>query len=109
MGKKLHAKRVKLAKQQRKLNKKLDRVWDARCKDCEVDTHYIQESYMVHDSLWLSAGMTPNGGRLCVKCLEKRIGRKLNRRDLFLCPLNIEPYFHRERVSKRLMKRLLSF
>jgi len=109
MGKKLHAKRVKLAKQQRKLNKKLDRVWDARCKDCEVDTHYIQESYMVHDSLWLSAGMTPNGGRLCVKCLEKRIGRKLNRRDFFLCPLNIEPYFHRERVSKRLMKRLLSF
>ena len=110
MGKKkLHNKRVKLARKQRKLNKQYDQLWDARCKDCKVDTHYIQENYMVHDHLWFSAGMTSDGGRLCVKCLERRIGRKLTRRDFFLCPLNIQPYFHKEIASKRLRKRLTSF
>ena len=109
MGKKLHNKRVKLARKQNKLDKKHDRLWDPRCKDCKVDTHYIKESYMVMDHLWLSAGMTSDGGRLCIKCLEKRIGRKLTKRDFFCCPLNIQVYFHKEIASKRLRKRLTKF
>lgn len=93
----------------KKQQKKIRKLYNPRCVDCKVDTQYIQESYMVHDHLWLSAGMTKDGGRLCVKCLEKRIGRKLRRQDFFLCPLNIEPYFHKEIASKRLRKRLTRF
>lgn len=79
------------------------------CKDCNVDVVYIQEWYMVNDSVWKKAGMKKRGGFLCVGCLEKRIGRKLNKRDFFCCPLNIMIYFHKEAVSKRLRKRLLSW
>lgn len=79
------------------------------CADCSVDVDYIQENYMVHDHVWQGAGMSPRGGRLCVKCIEKRLGRKLNRGDFTLCPLNIEPYFHKQIASKRLRKRLASF
>ena len=95
-----HNKRVKKSKKPKRW------TFNPACVDCSVDTHYIQENYMVNDSLWEYAGMSKFGGRLCVKCLEKRIGRKLNRRDFFLCPLNIEPYFHKEIASKRLRKRL---
>ena len=76
------------------------------CVDCSVDVDYIQENYMVHDHVWQQAGMSPRGGRLCVKCIERRLKRKLTRRDFLLCPLNIEPYFHKEIASKRLRKRL---
>lgn len=76
------------------------------CVDCNVNVDYICENYMVHDHVWQQAGMSTYGGKLCVKCLENRLGRKLDRRDFLLCPLNIEPYFHKEVASKRLRKRL---
>jgi hypothetical protein len=41
--------------------------------DCEV--------YIVKDAVWKAAGMEPYGGCLCIGCLEKRIGRKLKRKD----------------------------
>lgn len=39
------------------------------------------EMFMVHDTVWKAAGMTPWGGCLCIGCLEKRLGRKLRPRD----------------------------
>jgi hypothetical protein len=35
------------------------------------------ECYLVHDHVWKKAGMEPMGGCLCIGCLEKRIGRRL--------------------------------
>lgn len=37
---------------------------------------------MVHDHVWAAAGMTPNGGWLCTGCLQVRLGRPLDSRDL---------------------------
>jgi len=39
------------------------------------------EVYMVREAVWKAAGMEPYGGCLCIGCLEKRIGRKLKRKD----------------------------
>jgi len=39
------------------------------------------EVYTVRDSVWKAAGMEPKGGCLCVGCLEKRLGRRLNPKD----------------------------
>jgi hypothetical protein len=38
-------------------------------------------SYTVRDLIWAKAGMEPFGGCLCIKCLEKRIGRRLKPKD----------------------------
>ena len=59
---------------------------NAPCRDCGVDVapgHRDQPSelYMVHDELWAAAGMTPDGGHLCIGCLELRLGRQLRRDD----------------------------
>src|SRR5215813_10493778 len=39
------------------------------------------ESYQVRDAIWKKAGMEPFGGCLCIGCLEKRLGRRLKRKD----------------------------
>jgi hypothetical protein len=59
------------------------------CVDCGRNTYELKEYYMVNDWVWMSAGMSPNGGMLCVKDLEKRLQRKLSPRDFFLCALNV--------------------
>jgi hypothetical protein len=51
------------------------------CIDCGVNTYAIGHYYMVSDDLWASAGMEPDGGMLCLDCLEKRIGRRLTYDD----------------------------
>jgi hypothetical protein len=62
----------------------------SHCKDCGMDTtpctgkrgrrHKERwEYYVVHDKLWARAGMKK--GFLCVRCLEKRIGRRLRPKD----------------------------
>jgi hypothetical protein len=43
------------------------------------------ETFMVHDHLWDSAGMTD--GFLCIGCLEKRLGRQLCRNDFPPLPI----------------------
>lgn len=43
---------------------------------------------MVHNEVWAEAGMTPDGGMLCIADLERRLGRELNRHDFDGCPLN---------------------
>ena len=40
------------------------------------------EVYTVRDSVWKAAGMEPMGGCICIGCLEKRLGRKLNPKGL---------------------------
>ena len=79
------------------------------CTDCKVDVVYIREWYMVNDHVWQQAAMKRFGGVLCIGCLEDRLERKLNKRDFFCCPLNIEVYFHKEIASKRLRNRLGSW
>jgi hypothetical protein len=39
------------------------------------------EVYMVRDSVWKAAGLEPMDGRICVGCLEKRLGRNLRPKD----------------------------
>ena len=52
------------------------------CRDCGIDTNEIGEYYMVRDKVWgAAAGIPPNGGMLCVACLERRLGRQLTRDD----------------------------
>ncbi len=65
----------------------------AECIDCGTETNPIgpdqrSEMYMVHDDVWEAAGMTPNGGCLCIGCLEKRLGRQLRAGDFKDVPLN---------------------
>ena len=46
------------------------------CNDCKDKNFKL---FMVNDDLWLKYGI--NEKTLCKKCLEKRIGRKLNKND----------------------------
>lgn len=85
---------------------KRERFTSPNCVDCGINTIVIRESYMVHDSVWKKAGMKKCGGKLCVKCIEKRLGRKLNCRDFFMIGLNLDAYMYPHRASKRLRKRL---
>lgn len=59
------------------------------CRDCAVEVQpdtppnsYDWQWYMVHDSVWAQTGLHPNGGCLCIPCLEARIGRLLTPGDL---------------------------
>lgn len=72
-----------------------------RCMDCGVDTGEIGEDYMVIDEVWLKAH-PDNGGKLCVGCLEKRLGRILGPADFSHYPINIPD----EETSDRLKSRL---
>jgi hypothetical protein len=39
------------------------------------------EVYAVRDAVWKAAGMAPESGCLCIRCLEQRLGRKLRPKD----------------------------
>ena len=64
------------------------------CVDCGRST--VDEWYMVHDDLWVAAGMERLGGCLCVRCLERRLGRLLSPDDLAREPVNAPGYQHPE-------------
>ena len=52
------------------------------CVDCEKDTNASGEHYHVVNDVWAtSSGLAPNGGMLCLACLERRIGRLLTMKD----------------------------
>jgi hypothetical protein len=57
----------------------VDTVGDWRCKDCGIDV--IDEYYFVSDDLWDRATYPDMDGKLCIGCLEGRIGRRLVRAD----------------------------
>jgi hypothetical protein len=74
------------------------------CADCRADTW--DEYYMVHNEVWAESGMTPLGGKLCIGCMETRLGRQLAAADFTPVPLNdlFSAGFHLR--SPRLIDRL---
>lgn len=65
----------------------------AACADCGTvtaprDVMSGSDWYVVHDTIWRSAGMASGCGYLCVPCLEHRIGRSLCARDFTDAPIN---------------------
>jgi len=58
-------------------------VRDKPCKDCGVSESIM---YMVNDLLWQIHGV--GSDILCIRCFCKRLGRKLDRRDLLDCEAN---------------------
>lgn len=58
------------------------------CMDCGIDTN--TEYYMVHDHIWRSIthGKGERYGFLCLKCLERRLGRTLTAKDFPELPAN---------------------
>lgn len=79
-------------------------VSEALCADCGNDTTPSKrghrnagrhEWYMVHDDVWVSAGMErpseSGGGFLCIGCLEERLGRTLTPAD-FIDGSSIHPW-----------------
>lgn len=58
------------------------------CLDCKVDTHLINEYYILKDNIWLETGVGKHDGKLCIGCVENRIGRKLNKNDFLDIQLN---------------------
>jgi hypothetical protein len=57
---------------------------EGRCLDCKEETSFradkADEWYMVHDALWLQAHPAREG-KLCIGCLEQRLGRRLKAED----------------------------
>jgi hypothetical protein len=51
------------------------------CVDCRVCTIRLGEDYMVYYDVWQQAGMSTEGGMLCIGCLENRLGRRLTACD----------------------------
>ena len=60
------------------------REW-CHCRDCGVDTIATNEFYIVVAIVW---PLEPDGGVLCIRCLEARIGRTLARADFTDSMLN---------------------
>jgi hypothetical protein len=56
------------------------------CRSCGINTDRIGEYYMVHNELWKCAGL--GNGMLCIRCLERRLGRRLHKRDFTRYPVN---------------------
>lgn len=72
------------------------------CEDCKQNLVHLGEfAYIVNDNVWNDAG---KARMLCVKCLEKRIGRQLTKKDFEDMPLN-NPKYDNIR-SNRLKKRM---
>lgn len=69
-------------------------AWET-CKGCGMSCH--DENYMIYDSLWRKANKYNRRGRLCVGCLERRIGRELRPEDF----LYHEPLSTSERLKSR--------
>jgi hypothetical protein len=93
----------------------------ALCHDCGGDTTPCTgkrgcrhkgrfEFYMVRDAVWLAAGMPPSqvrpygetdGDFLCIGCLEKRLSRRLTRRDFTKAPINDPSPWDTARLASR--------
>lgn len=60
----------------------------APCIDCKCLPWSIGEDFYVNDKLWKST--VPDNGIICIECFEKRLGRKLTKRDF-------KPWFRKNR------------
>lgn len=93
-----------------------DRFKDFVCLDCKVNTHEINEYYMVTDELWkLATSGTDGSGMLCIGCLEDRLQKyraaddkhfMLGLHCFIHCPVNCLPVIKR---SERLQNRFNNF
>lgn len=76
------------------------------CLDCKIDTGKAGEHYMLVDKTWALVHNS-NKGMICVGCVEKRLGRKLNSSDFNDSHVNrIKPG---EYKSTRLMERINAY
>lgn len=75
------------------------------CLDCHVCTFCINEYYMVYRRIWKKINPKING-MLCIGCVEKRLGRKLNTKDFTKCSLNKDILSGELLSSRRLVKRI---
>lgn len=57
------------------------------CIDCKINTHLINEYYMLKHHVWNKAHPA-NKGMLCIACVERRLGRLLRFGDFADVPLN---------------------
>lgn len=71
--------------------------WD--CMDCGVNTH--DEYYMVLPEVWAQS-VGHRGGKMCVSCLEARLGRRLTPDDFLACPANDPEWRKTPRLRERL-------
>lgn len=74
--------------------------WD--CLDCGVDTDEIKENYMVTEDVWLTAH-PDDDGKLCIGCLEARLGRQLTTEDFTKALINYPVEGH---TSARMLHRV---
>lgn len=56
------------------------------CHDCNIvlmpqGSPDKWQWYMVTDDVWRKTGLAPNGGALCLRCIERRLGYTLCRTD----------------------------
>lgn len=51
------------------------------CAGCGEDTSLMKEHYFLNTELWLQVNNGQERGMLCIGCVEKRLGRKLNTFD----------------------------
>jgi hypothetical protein len=79
---------------------------DFICLGCGEDTGKMHEFYMVHDWIWLSVMPSPHCGKLCIGCLERKLGRKLISSDFTNFPINYVSSWNPK--SQRLMDRMKS-
>lgn len=74
------------------------------CLDCEVSIMDKHEFFLVHPELEQQVDM--EGGRLCVECFEKRLGRELTAFDFLNSMVNLGNMDHSELLKKRLISGL---
>ena len=63
------------------------------CMDCSIDTGKAGEHYMLLDEIWNQVCSSPLG-MLCVRCLERRLGRRLTKNDFnnsYINSMNFAP------------------
>jgi hypothetical protein len=79
---------------------------EGRCLDCKEETTFradkADEYYMVHNALWLQAHPA-NDGKLCIGCLERRLGRRLETSDFTDASLNTAGRGNSKRLNSRLL------
>lgn len=69
------------------------------CMDCKKDTW--NEYYMVYSRIWKKANPKFKG-KLCIGCIEKRLGRKLNEKDFTKVLVNTDKSVRTPRLKNRL-------
>lgn len=75
------------------------------CIDCGVDLRRIRElHYMIKSEIWLTVAKSSDF--LCIGCLEKRLGRFLEKDDFTNKPVNRQSFDRAFNKSARLINRL---